>query len=49
LQVKAALTAAIDAELAKLQAIWDGDLVRFNDLSRDKGVPAVIVPPARLK
>ncbi len=49
LQVKAALTAAIDAELAKLQAIWDGDLVRFNDLAREQGVPAVIVPPARLK
>jgi hypothetical protein len=49
LQVKAELTAAIDAELAKLRAIWDGDLVRFNDLAREKGVPAVIVPPARLK
>jgi photosystem II stability/assembly factor-like uncharacterized protein len=49
LQVKSELTAAIDAELAKLRAIWDGDLVRFNDLSREKGVAAVIVPPARLK
>jgi photosystem II stability/assembly factor-like uncharacterized protein len=49
LQVKAELTAAIDAELTKLRAIWDGDLVRFNDLAREKGVPAVIVAPARLK
>ena len=49
LQVKAELTAAIDAELARLRAIWDGDLARFNDLAREKGVPAVIVPPARLK
>ncbi len=48
-QVKTELTAAIDAELAKLRAIWDGDLARFNALAQEKGVPAVIVPPARLK
>jgi photosystem II stability/assembly factor-like uncharacterized protein len=47
--VKTELTAAIDAELAKLRAIWDGDLAKFNELAREKGVPAVIVPPARLK
>jgi photosystem II stability/assembly factor-like uncharacterized protein len=47
--VKSGLTAAIDAELAKLRAIWDGDLARFNEQARDQGVPAVIVPPARLK
>jgi len=48
-QVKAELTAAIDAELAKLRGIWDADLVRFNQLARDKGVAAVVVPPAQLK
>lgn len=48
-QVKKDLTAAIDAELAKLKGIWDTDLARFNELAREKGVPAVIVPPARLK
>lgn len=49
LQVKSDLTKAIDAELGKLRAIWEGDLARFNELAREKGVPAVIVPPARLK
>ena len=29
--------------------IWDADLARFNQLAREKGVAAVIVPPARLK
>jgi photosystem II stability/assembly factor-like uncharacterized protein len=48
-QVKAELTAAIDAQLARLRGIWDADLARFNQLARDKGVAAVIVPPARLK
>jgi hypothetical protein len=49
LQVKAELTAAIDAELARLRVIWEGDLVRFNELAREKGLPAVILPPVRLK
>ncbi|HEY4573038.1 MAG TPA: hypothetical protein VIJ26_03725, partial [Thermoanaerobaculia bacterium] len=48
-QVKAELTAAIDAQLATLRGIWDADLVRFNQLARDKGVAAVVVPPAQLK
>jgi photosystem II stability/assembly factor-like uncharacterized protein len=48
-QVKTELTAAIDAQLAKLRGIWDADLSHFNQLARDKGVAAVIVPPARLK
>lgn len=48
-QVKNELTAAIDAQLAKLKGIWDADLARFNELAREKSVPAVIVPPARLK
>jgi hypothetical protein len=48
-QVKAELTAAIDAQLAKLRGIWDADLAKFNQLAREKGVAAVIVPPTRLK
>jgi hypothetical protein len=48
-QVKRELTAAIDAQLAKLRGIWDTDLARFNQLAREKGVAAVIVPPAQLK
>jgi len=47
--VKAALTAAIDAELAKLKVIWDTDLAKLNELAREKGVAAVIVPDPRLK
>jgi photosystem II stability/assembly factor-like uncharacterized protein len=49
LQVKSELTTAIDAQLAKLRALWDADLARFNQLARDKGVAAVVVPPAQLK
>ncbi|HEV2853414.1 MAG TPA: glycosyl hydrolase [Thermoanaerobaculia bacterium] len=48
-QVKNELTAQIDAQLAKLKGIWDADLAAFNNLAREKGVPAVIVPPSRLK
>ncbi len=48
-QVKRELTAAIDAQLAKLRGIWDTDLAHFNQLAREKGVAAVIVPPAQLK
>jgi photosystem II stability/assembly factor-like uncharacterized protein len=48
-QVKGELTAAIDAQLARLRAVWDADLARFNQLAREKGVAAVIVPPAQLK
>ncbi len=48
-QVKTELAAAIDAELAKLRAIWEEDLARFNAQAQEMGVPAVIVPPARLK
>ena len=47
--VKNELTAAIDAQLAKLRQIWETDLARFNDLAKEKSVPAVILPPARLK
>lgn len=47
--VKNRLTAAIDAELAKLRGIWDKDLSAFNELARTKGVAAVIVPAPRLK
>ncbi|HEY0556709.1 MAG TPA: glycosyl hydrolase [Thermoanaerobaculia bacterium] len=48
-QVRNDLVVAIDAQLAKLRGIWDADLAHFNQLARDKGVAAVIVPPARLK
>lgn len=48
-QVKNELTAAIDAQLAQLTAVWETDLPRFNELAKEKGVTAVILPPARLK
>jgi hypothetical protein len=48
-QVRNDLTAAIDVQLTSLHGIWDADLARFNQLAREKGVAAVIVPPARLK
>jgi photosystem II stability/assembly factor-like uncharacterized protein len=48
-QAKEQLTAAIDAQLARLRALWDGDLARFNQLAREKGVAAVIAPPVQLK
>ncbi|HKV07196.1 MAG TPA: glycosyl hydrolase [Thermoanaerobaculia bacterium] len=48
-RVKEQLTTAIDAELAKLRQIWEGDLVKLNELAREKGVAAVIVPEPRLK
>jgi photosystem II stability/assembly factor-like uncharacterized protein len=48
-QVKEQLTAAIDAELGKLRQVWEGDLVKLNELAREKGVAAVIVPEPRLK
>jgi hypothetical protein len=48
-QVRDQLVVAIDAQLAMLRGIWDADLAHFNQLAREKGVAAVIVPPARLK
>jgi hypothetical protein len=39
--VRDELVAKIDAELAKLKAIWDTDLPSFNKLVRDQNVPAV--------
>jgi hypothetical protein len=48
-EVKEQLIQAIDAELAKLRQVWEGDLARFNELAREKGVAAVIVPDPRLK
>ncbi|MFP5287275.1 MAG: hypothetical protein ACLGI9_16165, partial [Thermoanaerobaculia bacterium] len=48
-QVKNQLIAAIDAELSKLNEIWGTDLRKFNDLAREAGVAAVIVPDPRLK
>jgi photosystem II stability/assembly factor-like uncharacterized protein len=49
LQVRNDVTAAIDVQLAKLRGVWDTDLAAFNQLAREKGVAAVIVPPAQLK
>ncbi|HEX2644899.1 MAG TPA: glycosyl hydrolase, partial [Thermoanaerobaculia bacterium] len=49
IEVRDALVAAIDAELAKLEAVWTTDLAAFNDLARQKGVAAVIPPPSQLK
>ncbi|HEX4965110.1 MAG TPA: glycosyl hydrolase [Thermoanaerobaculia bacterium] len=47
--VKTALTAAIDAQLAKLRQVWETDLAQLNALAKEKSVPAVILPPPRLK
>ena len=41
--VRDALVTQIDAELAKLNAIWQTDLPAFNKLVRDQNVPAVSV------
>jgi photosystem II stability/assembly factor-like uncharacterized protein len=49
LEVKAELTRAVDAELAKLAEIFAKDLASFNDLARSESVPAVILAPSRLK
>jgi photosystem II stability/assembly factor-like uncharacterized protein len=49
LQVRNDVTAAIDVQLARLRGVWDTDLAAFNQLAREKGVAAVIVPPAQLK
>jgi len=48
-QVKIQLSTAIDAELAKLDAIWQRDVPAFNEQARGAGVPAVMVPVSRLK
>jgi photosystem II stability/assembly factor-like uncharacterized protein len=39
--VRVELGAAIDAQLAKLKAIWDTDVPAFNKLVHDQNVPAV--------
>ena len=41
--VRDELYAQIDAELAKLKAIWDTDLPAFNKLVADQKVPAIVV------
>ncbi|HVS00854.1 MAG TPA: glycosyl hydrolase [Thermoanaerobaculia bacterium] len=48
-QVRDRLVAAIDAELARLDAIWQQDLPELNRLAGGEGIPAVIVPVPRLK
>ena len=47
--VRGELTAAIDAELAKLAAIWKDDLPAFNELARKAEVPALSLPPEKEK
>jgi photosystem II stability/assembly factor-like uncharacterized protein len=47
--VKNQVTAAIDAQLARLRQIWEADLAHFNSLAKEKSVPAAILPPPRLK
>ncbi len=42
--VRDELTAAIDAELTKLQAVWEEVLPALNALAAEKGVPVVLVP-----
>ncbi len=48
-QVKQELTAAIDAELAKLTGIWTTELAAFNERAAREQVATVIVPVPRLK
>ncbi len=45
--VRQQLTAAIDAQLAKLQEIWDRDLPAFNRKVRDADVPAIGFAPEK--
>ena len=45
--VRRQLTAAIDAQLAKLQEIWDRDLPAFNQKVREANVPAIGFPPEK--
>jgi hypothetical protein len=46
LQVKKELIAQMDAELAKLHAVFESDLPRFNALLRDQDVPNIFLAPA---
>ena len=41
--VRDALVAQIDAELAKLKAIWDTDLPALNKMMKESTVPAIVV------
>jgi len=47
-QVRDQLTAAIDAELAKLDQIWTHDVPAFNEQARAAGVPSLIVSPSHV-
>lgn len=49
LEVQGDLFAAIDAELGKLQEVWEKDLPALNDLAKEKGISPIVLPPARLK
>ena len=48
LAVQADLTAAIDAELAKLEELWRTDLPAFNALAREHAADRVILEPGPL-
>ena len=45
--VRRELTAAIDAQLAKLREVWDKDLPAFNQKVRDENVPAIGFAPEK--
>jgi len=42
--VRDELSAAIDAELARLRAVWEADLAEVNRLAAEAGVAAVLLP-----
>jgi hypothetical protein len=44
LAVRDELSAAIDAELARLRAVWEADLAEVNRLAAEAGVAAVMLP-----
>ncbi len=51
IEVKDSLSAAIDAELAKLDTVFSTDLASFNEVARREGIPAILTaagadPPA---
>ncbi|HZF09723.1 MAG TPA: glycosyl hydrolase [Thermoanaerobaculia bacterium] len=48
-EVQKELTAAIDAQLAKLKEIWDQDLPAFNQKVAASNVPAIAVRPEEAK
>jgi photosystem II stability/assembly factor-like uncharacterized protein len=45
IEVRDELVAAIDAELAELRTLWEGDLAEVNRLAAEAGVAAIMLPP----